>query len=57
MKAFENVNKLSRKDKMQLFYAASTPALDSLQGEYHAQLLSGGILGPSSAYFTHHIFQ
>ncbi|MCU0598799.1 MAG: hypothetical protein MUE70_06000 [Desulfobacterales bacterium] len=53
---FNDVEKLSRKDKMQLFYAASAPGFGTLSGEYQARLLSGGILGPSSAYFTHHIF-
>ena len=54
--SYEDVNKLSRSDKMQLFYAASTPDFASLNGEYNARLLSGGVLGPSSAYFTHHVF-
>ncbi|RJP40624.1 MAG: hypothetical protein C4548_10250 [Desulfobacteraceae bacterium] len=53
---FDDVEKLSRKDKMQLFYAANTPDIRALNGEYEAKLLSGGILGPSSALFTHHVF-
>jgi hypothetical protein len=53
---YDNVEKLSRKDKMQLFYAADTPDFNTLNGEYEARLLSGGILGNSSALFTHHVF-
>lgn len=53
---FDDVEKLSRKDKMQLFYAAITPDFKTLNGEYEARLLSGGILGKSSALFTHHVF-
>ncbi len=53
---FDDVEKLSRKDKMQLFYAAETPEMTALNGEYEAKLLSGGVLGPSSALFTHHVF-
>jgi hypothetical protein len=54
--AFSDAEKLSRKDKMQLFYAAEIPDISALNGEYEAKLLSGGVLGPSSALFTHHIF-
>ena len=53
---YDDVEKLSRSEKMQLFYAASVPDFTSLNGEYSARLLSGGVLGGSSAYFTHHIF-
>ena len=53
---YDDVEKLSRKDKMQLFYAAAPPAFSTLNGEYEARLLSGGILGPASALFTHHVF-
>jgi hypothetical protein len=53
---YDDVEKLSRKDKMQLFYAAKTPDFKTLNGEFEARLLSGGILGNSSALFTHHVF-
>jgi hypothetical protein len=54
--AYDDIEKLSRKEKMQLFIAASTPKLTELNGEYKALLLSGGILGKSSELFTHHVF-
>jgi hypothetical protein len=41
---------------MQLFYAAQTPEFEELNGEYKARLLSGGVLGGSSAFFTHFVF-
>jgi hypothetical protein len=53
---YDDIEKLSRKEKMQLFYTAPAPDFNSLNGEYSARLLSGGVLGGSSAYFTHHIF-
>ncbi|MFH2063779.1 MAG: hypothetical protein ABIK15_01105 [Pseudomonadota bacterium] len=53
---YDDVEKLSRNEKMQLFYAASTPDLHEFNGEYEARLLSGGVLGKSSAFFTHHVF-
>jgi len=54
--SFEDVERLSRRDKMQLFYAAKTPDFNSLHGEYQAKLLSGGVLDKASALFTHHVF-
>jgi hypothetical protein len=52
----EDVKRLSRSETMQLFYAAETPDFRSMQGEYQAEVLKGGVLGPASIYFTHHIF-
>jgi hypothetical protein len=42
---FDDIEKLSRADKMQLFYAAEAPAFESMKGEYQGKLLSGGVLG------------
>lgn len=53
---FDDVERLSRSDKMQLFHAAQSIDMTELEGEYSARLLSGGVLGSSSAYFTHHVF-
>jgi len=53
---YDDVEKLSRKDKMQLFYAAKIPDFKTFKGEYETRLLSGGILGNSSAMFTHYVF-
>ncbi|MCX8124959.1 MAG: hypothetical protein N3F66_12470 [Spirochaetes bacterium] len=53
---YDDIEKLSRKEKMQVFIAASTPKFTELNGEYKALLLSGGILGKSSELFTHHVF-
>ncbi|MEZ4551956.1 MAG: hypothetical protein R2874_16220 [Desulfobacterales bacterium] len=51
---YDDVEKLSRRTKCS-FYAAHTPDVSEINGEYDARLLSGGILGPSSALFTHHV--
>ncbi|MBN2025824.1 MAG: hypothetical protein JW854_03615 [Actinobacteria bacterium] len=53
---WEDVEKLNRRDTMQLFYAAGAPQFEEMQGEYKAKVLSGGVLGGSTAYFTHHVF-
>lgn len=53
---FDDVNRLSRSDTMQLFYAAKSPAAGSLKGTYQGRTLSGGVLGGSTAYFTDHVF-
>lgn len=53
---FSDIEKLSRADTMQLFYAALTPPLDAIRGEYRAELLSGGVLGGATALFTHYVF-
>ena len=53
---YDDIERLSRKDKMQAFYAAPAPALNELNGEYEARLLSGGVLGMATALFTHHVF-
>jgi hypothetical protein len=53
---YDDVEKLSRKEKVQLFIAAETPRIDELGGEYEAKLLSGGVLGKSTELFTNHVF-
>ncbi len=53
---YADVEKLSRADTMQLFFAAPAPEFGSMQGEYRAKVLSGGVLGPATAFFTHHVF-
>ncbi len=52
----DDIEKLSRREKMQLFYAAEEPRFQEIEGEFAARILSGGILGAASAWFTHHIF-
>ena len=51
-----DVTRLSRADCMQLFYAADAPDFASFKGEFKAIVLSGGVLGPASVKFTHHVF-
>lgn len=53
---YDDIETLSRADTMQLFYAAEAPAFESIKGEYQGRLLSGGVLGGSTAYFTNHVF-
>lgn len=53
---YDDIERLNRADTMQLFYAAESPAFESMKGEYEGKVLSGGVLGGSTAYFTHHVF-
>ena len=53
---YADIEKLSRKDKLQLFHAARVPKFEDINGEYRARLLSGGVLGAATKWFTHHIF-
>jgi len=53
---YDDIERLSRADTMQLFYAAEAPAFASMKGKYQGKLLSGGVLGGSTAYFTNHVF-
>ncbi len=53
---WEDVERLSRRDTMQLFYAAEVPEFQEMKGEYQARVLSGGLLGRPTALFTHHVF-
>lgn len=53
---WQDVEKLNRRDTMQLFYAARAPRLEEMQGEYRAKVLSGGVLDGPTGYFTHHVF-
>jgi len=53
---YEHLERLNRAETMQLFYAAKAPAFESMNGEYEAKVLSGGVLGASTANFTHHFF-
>lgn len=53
---WQDVEKLNRRDTMQLFHAARAPRLEEMQGEYRGEVLSGGVLGGTTGYFTHHVF-
>lgn len=51
----EDVEKLSKSDVMQLFYAADTPEFTKMNGEYKARLVSVGILSFVNDYYAHHL--
>ncbi len=40
---YDDVDRLSRREKMRLYIAADTPIFTELNGEYEARLLSGGV--------------
>lgn len=52
----EDIEKLSKSQIMQLFYAAPAPDSESMRGEYKARTLPVGIQAPAADYFTHHFF-
>ncbi len=51
-----DVEKLSKREMMQLFYAAPAPDFAMLNGEYQAKTLPVGIQAFSVDLFTHHFF-
>jgi hypothetical protein len=51
----DQVEKLSKSDIMQLFYAASAPKFAEMKGEYRAKLISTGILFPVANFYAHHL--
>jgi hypothetical protein len=52
----DDINKLSKAEVFQLFYAAPAPAFAELKGEYTAVGLDKGILAKPTALFTDHVF-
>jgi len=51
-----DIEKLSKSEVMQLFYAAPAPAFGTMKGEYKAKTISVGVMAASADYFTHHFF-
>jgi hypothetical protein len=50
----EDVEKLSKADVMQLFYAADTPSFARMGGEYKAKMVPVGLLSFANDYYAHH---
>ena len=51
-----DIEKLSRAQVVQLFYAAPAPLYDELNGEIKAGMAGGGIMGPASQLFVAFMF-
>lgn len=52
----EDCMRLPKKQYLQLFYAADSPTINDLKGEYSAVVHSGGILAPVSTFYMDHFF-
>ncbi|MDI6743143.1 MAG: hypothetical protein QMD11_10460 [Smithella sp.] len=50
-----DIEKLSKSDVMQLFYAAPPPEFTSVKGEYKAKILQVGIMGPIAPLYTKYL--
>ena len=50
------VEKLSKSEAMQLFYAAPAPEFASMKGEYRAKLLTVGVMAFATKLFTNNLF-
>jgi hypothetical protein len=48
-----DIEKLSKAEIMQLFYAASAPEFSQMKGEYKSHQFSNGILGPAVLFYAH----
>ncbi len=51
-----DIEKLSKSEVMQLFYASPPPIFSSMKGEFRGELVPVGILSPAAYFFTHHLF-
>ena len=51
----EDIEKLSKSEVMQLFYAAEAPAFENVKGEYKAKLVPGGVLYRFNEYYAHNL--
>ena len=52
----KRVEKLSKSEVIQLFYAAPAPEFASMKGEYRAKLLTVGVMAFATKLFTHSFF-
>lgn len=52
----EDIERLSKSEVMQLFYAAPAPEFASMKGEYKAKLLSIGVMAFAASFYTHNFF-
>ncbi len=52
----KDIEKLDKAALFQLFYAASAPRYEELNGEYNGQTLPVGVLAASADFYTHHFF-
>ena len=50
-----DIEKLSKSEVMQLFYAAPPPKFASVKGEYKAKILQLGIMGPIAPFYTKYL--
>jgi hypothetical protein len=50
-----DIEKLSKSDVMQLFYAASPPEFSKVNGEYKAKILQLGVMGPIAPFYTKYL--
>ncbi len=51
----EDLERLSKADVMQLFFAAEEPEFTIMKGEYKAKMLNKGVLGAAGEYYSHHL--
>jgi len=50
-----DIEKLSKSEVMQLFYAAPAPDFKSMNGEYKAKILPLGFMGPIAPWYTKYL--
>ena len=51
----EDIQRLSKADSLQLFYAAAAPTLGEMRGECRAKVLRKGVLAFASEFYVHHV--
>jgi len=51
----DDIDKLSKSDVMQVFFATDAPSFAEMNGEYRARLVSAGILYKCNEFYAHHL--
>ena len=51
-----DIERLSKAEIFQLFYAAPAPDFKEMNGEFKALTISAGVMASSADFFTHHFF-
>ncbi len=51
----DDIDKLSKADVMQLFFAAGMPEFTKMNGEYKARMVQAGILSKANEFYAHNL--
>ncbi|MFP4477308.1 MAG: hypothetical protein ACLFOY_17225 [Desulfatibacillaceae bacterium] len=52
----DDLRSLGWRDSLRLFHAAPAPAMESMDGEYRADLVPAGVFAPLAGFYTYNLF-